>query len=86
MCCLHACDGKGHVKPPKRKEGWYLFQRTSDDNSIHKNLKLPGSETPWQKKELQRAVDPPRRMKTTMGMRDNSRWKKNAMKEAMIKE
>ena len=46
------------------------------DNSINMNLKLPRSETPWWKKELQRAVEPPRRMKTTMGTRDNSRWRK----------
>ena len=68
-------DKKGPVQPPKRKEGWDLFRRTSDDNSINMNLNLPGSETPWRKKELQRVVDPPRRMKTTMDM-----------KEVMIKE
>ena len=86
MQLVHLNCRKGHVQPPTRKEGWDLFWRTSDDNSINMNLKLPGSETPWRNKELQRAVDPPWRMKTTMGMRDNSRWIKNAMKAAMIKE
>ena len=40
-----------------------------------RNLNLPGSETPGRKKELQknikRTVDPPREMKTTLGMRNN---------------
>ena len=77
MLLVHLNCRKGHVQPPTRKQGWDLFRRTSDDNSrftpINMNLKLPGSETPWWKKELQKEVDPPRRMKTTMGMRDNSR-------------
>ena len=73
---VHLTCKKDHVQSPTRKEGWDLFRRTSDDYSINMNLKLPGLETPWRKKELQRAVDPPRRMKTTMGMRDNSRWRK----------
>ena len=25
---------KDHVQSPKRKEGWDLFRRTSDDNSV----------------------------------------------------
>ena len=77
---------KGPVQPPTRREGWYLFQRASDDNSrfttINMNLKLPGSKTPWWKKELQRMVDPPWRMKTTMGTRDNSRWRKECYKRS----
>ena len=73
---IHLTCRKDHIQSTTRKEGWDLFQRISDDNSIKMNLKLPGSETPCQKKEFQRAVDPPRKMKTTMGMRDNSRWRK----------
>ena len=68
MQIVHLNCRKGPVKPPTRKEGWDLFQRTSDENSkftlINMNLKLPRSETPWRKKELQRVVDPPRNMKT----------------------
>ena len=79
--CALTCR-KDRVQSPKRKEGWDLFWRTSDDNSrftpINMNLKLPGWETPWWKKELQknirRAVDPPQEMNTTLGMRDSSRW------------
>ena len=63
MQLVHLNCRKGPVQPPTRKEGRDLFQRTSDDNSrftpINMNLKLPGSETPWRKKELQRVVDPP---------------------------
>ena len=75
MQLVHLTCRKGHLQPPTRKEGQDLFWRKSDDNPINMNLKLPGLETPWRKKELQKAVDPPLRMKTTM-----------AMKEAMIKE
>ena len=77
---VHFNCRKGPVKPPTRKEGWDLFRRTSDGNSrftpMNMNLKLPGSETPWQKKELQKVVDPPWRMNTNKGTRDNSRWRK----------
>ena len=80
MKLVHLNCRKGPEQPPTRKQGWDLFRRTSDDNSkftpINMNLKLPGSKTPWRKKELQRAVDPPWRMKTTMGTKDNSRWRK----------
>ena len=80
MQLVHLTCRKGPVQPPTRKGGWDLFQRTSDENSIftpiNMNMKLPRSETPWRKKELHRAVDPPQRMKTTMGTRDNSRWRK----------
>ena len=55
---------------PKNK--WWQLRFTP----INMNLKLPGSETPWRKKEIQRVVDPPWRMKTSMGTRDNSRWRK----------
>ena len=73
---MHLTCRKYLIQSPTRKKGWDLFQRTSDDNLINMNLKLPGLETPWRKKEIHRAVDPPQRMKTTMGIRDNSRWRK----------
>ena len=84
MQLVHLICRKGPVQPPTRKEGWDLFWRISDDNSINMNLKLPGSETPWQKKELQRAIDPPWRMKTTMGTRDNWRWRKECYDQRII--
>ena len=31
---VHLTCGKDHVQSLTRKEGWDLFQRTSDDNSI----------------------------------------------------
>ena len=84
MQLVHFNCRKIPVQPPTRKEGWDLFWRTSDDNSrftpINLNLKLPGSQTSWWKKDLQKVVDPPQRMKTTMGMRDNSRWRKECYK------
>ena len=80
MQLVHLNCRKAPVQPPTRKEGWDLFRITSDANSrftpINMNIKLPRSETPWQKKELRRVVDPPWRIKTTMGKRDNSRWRK----------
>ena len=85
MQLVHLNCRKGPVQPPTRKEGWDLFQRKSDDNSINMNMKLPGSETPWRKKELQRAVDPPWRMNTTMGIRDNSRWIKECYERSYDK-
>ena len=57
MQLVHLNCRKGHVQSPTRKEGWDLFRRTSDDNSINMNLKLPRSETSWRRKELQRAVE-----------------------------
>ena len=80
MQLVHLTCREGLVQPPTRKGGWDLFWIISDDNSrftpINMNVKLVGSETPWWKKELQRVVDPPWRMNTTMGTRDNSRWRK----------
>ena len=46
MQLVHLNCRKGPIQPPTRKEGRDLFQRTSDDNPINMNLKLPGSETP----------------------------------------
>ena len=83
---MHFTCRKYRVQSPTRKQGWDLFQRTSDDNSRNMNLKLLGSETPWQKKELQRAVDPPWRMKNTMGIRDNSRWRKECYDQRITVE
>ena len=33
MQLVHLNCRKGPIKPPTRKQGWDLFQRTSDDNS-----------------------------------------------------
>ena len=61
-----------------------MFQRKSDDNSrftlinIHKDeFESPRVRDTMTKEraseEYKRTVDPPREMKTTLGMRDNSR-------------
>ena len=38
---VHLNCRKGPIQPPTRKEGRDLFRRTSDDNSINMNLRIP---------------------------------------------
>ena len=61
-----------------------MFRRTSDDSSRFTPINIHEDEPEATRvkdtvteerasKEYKRAIDPPREMKTTLGMRDNSR-------------
>ena len=84
MQLVHLTCRKDRIQSPTRKEGRDLFQRKSDVSSrftpinIHKDeLEAPrvrDSVTEERaSKEYKREVDPPRKMKTTLGTRDHSR-------------
>ena len=85
MQLVHLTCSKYLVQSSTRKEGWDLFQRTSDDNSrftpinIHEDepKALRVKDTVTEERALEqykRVVDPPQEMKTILGTRDNSRW------------
>ena len=86
MQLVHLTCREDRVQSPTRKEGWDLFQRTSEDNSrftpinIHKDepkaLRVRDTVTERASEEYKRVIDPPLEMKIILGKRNNSRWRK----------
>ena len=59
---VHLTCSKDRVQSPIRKEGWDLFRRTSDNSSRFTPISF-------------RMVDRSREIKTTLGTRNNIKWR-----------